>query len=492
METVVYIIFTLLMFIVFMYSLSQLNLLINYLKGRQQGKKYQELDLSDPEGVPMVTVQLPLYNEKPVAERLLKNMARLDYPKQRLEIQVLDDSTDDSVALVRKTVELVRAAGVDIRLLRRKKRTDFKAGALREGLEVAKGEFIAIFDSDFLPQADWLKRTLPYLMEKDVGAVQTRWGHLNRAYSLLTQLQAFLLDFHFVLEQSGRNFGNHFINFNGTAGIWRKTCILDAGNWQGDTLTEDLDLSYRAQMKGWKFVYLEAVESPAELPVTIAAAKSQQFRWNKGAAENFRKNFHKLLRTKHIPVVTKFQSFFHLFNSSLFPVVLLLGIFSVPLLFLQAPESWVIWMLFGLSSSIFIFFCSYWISFSKIHGSSFRNLGKFFFLFFAFFAIALGLSLHNSVAVAQGYLKKKTEFIRTPKFNIRGKKRFAGDAGTGFTWQLFVEILLFIYFLFGLICGLIFGNYSLLHFHLMLSFGFGYVIYHSLDLFKPKSKKSGT
>ena len=222
-------------------------------------------------------------------DRLLDNIALMDYPKDKLEIQVLDDSTDETVATTKIHVDKLKAQGLDITQITRTNRQGFKAGALKEGLEIAKGEYIAIFDADFLPEPNWLKKTIPYFKDSEIGVVQTRWGHINRDYSTLTKIQAFALDAHFTLEQVGRSSKGHFINFNGTAGVWRKDCILDAGNWEGDTLTEDLDLSYRAQLKNWKFKYLEDVETPAELPVVISAARSQQFRWNKGGAENFQK-----------------------------------------------------------------------------------------------------------------------------------------------------------------------------------------------------------
>ena len=215
-------------------------------------------------------------------ERLLDNIVKLEYPSHKLEIQVLDDSTDESIETTSEQIKRLQDKGFNIHHIRRENRTGFKAGALKEGLTVAKGEYIAIFDADFLPKSDWLKRTIPYFKNDKIGVVQTRWGHINRDYSVLTRVQAFALDAHFTLEQVGRNTKGHFINFNGTAGVWRKECIIDAGNWEGDTLTEDLDLSYRAQLKNWEFKYLEHVETPAELPVVISAARSQQFRWNKG------------------------------------------------------------------------------------------------------------------------------------------------------------------------------------------------------------------
>lgn len=485
MEKAVLIIFIFLLFLVFVYSLSELNLLFNYFKKRKTKDISEKFDFSNPEEIPFVTIQLPLYNEKAVVERLLKNIAQIDYPHEKLEIQVLDDSTDDSVELTSGLVSQLQKEGLDVKYIHRTNRKGFKAGALKEGLKSAKGEFIAIFDSDFLPGKSWLLETIPYFKNDNIGVVQTRWGHLNRNFSMLTKVQAFALDFHFILEQNGRNHGQHFINFNGTAGVWRKKCILDAGNWQGDTLTEDLDLSYRAQLKNWKFKYLEYIETPAELPVTIPAARSQQFRWNKGAAENFQKNFSKLFRDKNVTFGTKFHAFFHLLNSSLFLLVLLLAITSVPVLFILDSGDYFtytqIMAFFGIST--LIFFVCYWVSFSRIHGSGFSSFQNYFGMFFAFFSVAMGFSVHNSIAALEGHFGKKTEFIRTPKFNIpeKAKKRFTNQAPVRITFQLLLEMALLLYFLFAVISAFILNNFSMILFHLMLVFGFGYVVMESFN-----------
>ena len=288
-----------------MYALAQLNLLYNYLSSKKKREDCEKFDFSNSNEIPYVTIQLPVFNEMYVMERLLDNIALLEYPNDKLEIQVLDDSTDETVQTTKAHIDRLAATGLDIKHITRTDRSGFKAGALKEGLEIAKGEFIAIFDADFLPQPNWLKRTIPYFKNEKIGVVQTRWGHINRNYSILTKIQAFALDAHFTLEQVGRNSKGHFINFNGTAGIWRKACILDAGNWEGDTLTEDLDLSYRAQLKNWEFKYLEDVETPAELPIVISAARSQQFRWNKGGAENFRKMLKRVIGSENISTKTK-------------------------------------------------------------------------------------------------------------------------------------------------------------------------------------------
>ena len=484
MGTAILIIFGLLMFVVFLYSLSLLHLLFNFHKSQKQNDTSQKWDFLDPSQIPFVSIQLPLYNEKPVVERLLRNIALIDYPAEKLEVQVLDDSTDDSVRLTAKIIADLQAKDFPIVHITRKNRDGFKAGALKAGLTSAKGEFIAIFDSDFLPSPDWLKKTIPYFKNEKLGVVQTRWSHLNAKYSLLTKLQAFLLDYHFVLEQTGRNFGKHFINFNGTAGAWRKSCIRDAGNWQGDTLTEDLDLSYRAQLKDWEFKYLKDVATPAELPITIAAARSQQFRWNKGAAENFQKNFKKIILNKNLTFGTRVHSFFHLLNSSFFFVVLLMGIISIPVLFMiNDPAYGDIFTgmtIFILSPLIFL--VTYYTAYRELHKDNPFSFFKFIGLFITFFSIAMGLSLHNSVAILEGHFGKKSEFIRTPKFNLGSKSGAALKSPVKITFQLILEILLVLLFAFGIFSAFRIESYSLLPFHLMMFFGFSYVVLSSLNI----------
>tara|TARA_B100000929_G_scaffold208501_1_gene166179 strand:- start:504 stop:1892 length:1389 start_codon:yes stop_codon:yes gene_type:complete len=460
-------------------------LLINYLKATKTTDEAEKFDFSTEE-LPLVTIQLPLYNEYYVVERLLNNIGKINYPKDKLEIQVLDDSTDHSIEKTVRIIEKLQMSGLDIQHIRRTNRTGFKAGALKEGLKIAKGEFVAVFDSDFVPGENWLMQTLPYFKNPRIGVVQTRWGHINRNYSLLTKIQAFALDFHFILEQTGRNFGRNFINFNGTAGIWRKECIYDAGNWSGDTLTEDLDLSYRAQMKNWEFKYLEDVETPAELPVVISAARSQQFRWNKGAAENFRKNYGKLLRDKSASFSTKFHGFFHLLNSSMFLIVLLLAVLSVPVLYIKHNNpvfSGYFNVMAGFAVSTLIFFVCYYVVYSKIHGNGIRNFFKFIGMFLTFFSIAMGFSVHNTLAVLEGHFGKKSEFIRTPKFNINSiKDSWKGNnyLNNRFSKNVIIEGLLFLYFGFAIWSAFKLNDYGLLVFHLMLFTGFGFVFFKSL------------
>jgi cellulose synthase/poly-beta-1,6-N-acetylglucosamine synthase-like glycosyltransferase len=489
-ETTVITIYTIALVLIFMYSLAQLNLLFNYLSSKKKKDDSPKFDLTNPEETPYITIQLPVYNEMYVMERLLDNIALIDYPKDKLEIQVLDDSTDETVESTRKHVESIQATGLDIKHITRTDRSGFKAGALKEGLKIAKGEFIAIFDSDFLPQTDWLKLTVPYFKDEKIGVVQTRWGHINRNYSILTKIQAFALDAHFTLEQTGRNSKGHFINFNGTAGLWRKTCIIDAGNWEGDTLTEDLDLSYRAQLKNWKFKYLEDVETPAELPIVISAARSQQFRWNKGGAENFKKMLGRVLRSENISAKTKLHGLLHLLNSTMFLNVLIVGVLSVPMLYIKneyahlKPYFYV--MSFFVLSSVIFFIC-YWFMYKNIYGGGIKNFIKYIGMFFVFFSIAMGFSLHNSIAVLEGHLGKKSEFVRTPKFNIsKYKDNWKTNKYIKKTISIHVifEGILMLYFAFGMYSAFIVGNqggdFGLFPFHLMLFLGFGYVFIKSI------------
>lgn len=472
---------------IFFYSLAQLNLLFNYLKFKKKTVEGPVWNLKDPAQTPYVTIQLPLYNEAYVVERLLDNIAQIQYPKEKLEIQVLDDSTDESVQDNAQQIAKLQASGLDIVHIRRSNREGYKAGALKEGLVVAKGEFIAIFDADFLPQKDWLLKTVPHFAQPEIGVVQTRWGHLNRDYSVLTKIQAFALDAHFTLEQVGRNSKGHFINFNGTAGIWRKQCIIDAGNWEGDTLTEDLDLSYRAQLKGWKFKYLEEVETPAELPMVISAARSQQFRWNKGGAENFRKSARKVLGAKNLPFKTKFHGFMHLLNSSMFLFVFTVALLSIPMMFIKSSYPELAWVFevtsFFIVSTLILFFC-YWFTYKNIQGGGFEKFLEYIALFFTFFTVALGFSLHNSLAVLEGHMGKRSEFVRTPKFNITQLKdswKSNRYLNKKISPNVLIEGALMGYFLYGMYVAVPLNDFGLFPFHFMLFLGFGFVFFKSIS-----------
>ena len=489
-EYIIIVIYAISLILIFMYALAQLNLLFNYLKAQKKEDNAPKFDFSKSAEIPFVTIQLPVFNELYVMERLLTNIAKIKYPNDKLEIQVLDDSTDESVISTAKQIAELQKNGLDIVHIRRENRQGFKAGALKEGLAIAKGEFIVIFDADFLPQEDWLEQTIPYFKNPEIGVVQTRWGHINRNYSTLTKIQAFALDAHFSLEQVGRNSKGHFINFNGTAGAWRKECILDAGNWEGDTLTEDIDLSYRAQLKNWKFKYLEHVETPAELPVVISAARTQQFRWNKGGAENFQKMGKRIITNKNVSAKTKIHGLLHLLNSSMFTCIFLVAVLSIPMLYIKneyahlKPFFYV--MSFFVLSSIIFFIC-YWFMYKKTNGGGFKNFIKYIGAFFTFFTIVMGFSLHNTIAVLEGHFGKKSEFVRTPKFNIKSLKdgwKNNKYVRTKVSLNVIIEGLLALYFIFGMYSAFVVGNqggdFGLFPFHLMLTIGFGYVFFKSL------------
>lgn len=490
LEYLIITIYTICLVLIFLYSLAQLNLLYNYLKYRNKEDLSPKFDFSNPDEIPFVTIQLPVFNELYVMKRLIKNIAKINYPKDKLEIQVLDDSTDESVITTAKHIKKIQELGIDIQHIQRTNRTGFKAGALKEGLKTAKGEFIAIFDADFLPKADWLYQTVPYFKDPALGVVQTKWSHINRNYSTLTKIQAFALDAHFTLEQVGRNSKGHFINFNGTAGVWRKECIYDAGNWEGDTLTEDLDLSYRAQFKKWKFKYLEKVETPAELPVVISAARSQQFRWNKGGAENFQKMIRRIVTNKNSSFKTKIHSVLHLLNSTMFTCIFLVSVLSVPMLYIKNEyahlKPYFYAMSFFVVSSL-IFFVCYWYMYKNIYGSGFKNFIIYIGAFLTFFSIAMGFSLHNTIAVLEGHFGKKSEFVRTPKFNIKTIKD--GWKNNKYikkrpSVHVILEGMLAIYFIFGMYSAFIVGDqggdFGLFPFHFMLFVGYSYVFFKSI------------
>ncbi len=470
---------------IFLYSASQFLLMLSFVRS----KKTPELKLpyyTNDQALPKVTIQLPLYNEAYVTERLLQCITAIDYPQDKLQIQVLDDSTDESLKVNEGLVKALADKGYNIIFLHRTNREGYKAGALKEGLESATGEFIAIFDADFLPEKNWLREAIRGFVSDEIGLVQTRWGHLNSHYSVLTRMQAFALDIHFTLEQSGRNANGHFINFNGTAGIWRKTCILDAGNWSGDTLTEDLDLSYRAQIKGWKFNYLQDVVAPAELPMAMSAAKSQQFRWNKGGAENLVKSLWKIYKNKTIPFSTKWHATFHLGNSSIFLFILLVSILSIPMIYIKQQHP--LWKgLFTINaiftiSTILLFIC-HWVVYKGLHGGGFKRFIQFIGNFVLFFTLALGFSYHNTKAVAEAYRGKRSAFIRTPKFNMLSNAdnwKANKYLSTKMSLSIIIELLLLLYFVFGVVSSIYLKDFTMLPFHIMLTAGFAYIVVSSL------------
>lgn len=477
MNLTIVIVFTLCMAFIFVYSLVQLSLVINYIKSKKQSKHIPTI----PTIWPSVTVQLPVYNELYVIEELIDAVCLFDYPKEKIEIQILDDSTDKTVELISKKVKHYKALGFDIKHVQREVRIGYKAGALKYGTAICKGEFIAIFDSDFKPAPQFLKDTIPHFDRPNIGVVQSKWGYTNPNFSLLTQLQAFGLNAHFSIEQVGRNVSNHFINFNGTAGVWRKTCIADAGGWESDTLTEDLDLSYRAQLKQWHFIYLEDVVSPSELPIEINSLKAQQYRWTKGAAECFSKNFKRVLTSKKTPFSTKVHALFHLMNSTVFLMIFTMAVLSLPVVLAKNAlgEHYIIQFSSFFMVSWLILGLFYFTSFKQ---NSSQSILLFFRNFFCFLAVSMGLSLHNSVAVVEGYIGRKTPFVRTPKFNsIEGDDNWKANiyATKKLSPITYLEGLMILYFMYALKVAIVYSDYAMIPFILFLIFGYGFVFLSS-------------
>lgn len=480
-KAVLLIVYILLLLFIFLYSLSQFHLLITYLKSRKKESKYP----FNSKFKPSVTIQLPVYNEKYVVERLLHACIQINYPKHLLQIQVLDDSTDETTEIIAQWVEHHKMLGFNINHIQRQNRVGFKAGALAEATDCAEGDFIAIFDADFVPHPEFINETIGYFSHPKVGMVQTPWHHLNAGYSMLTQLQAFALNAHFSVEQLGRNHGNHFINFNGTGGIWRKETIIDAGGWSSDTLTEDLDLSYRAQLKNWQFVYHNNIGSPAELPANIKALKTQQFRWTKGAAECARKNWLKVIQSSQ-KFSTKFHATFHLFNSFIFVCVALTAILSIPVMLVKPTLPELKWLFY--LGSLFIFSLAvlgvYYFQSAKANKQHYPNYYQKFLLYFPLFlSFSMGLSLHNTIAVAEGYAGKKSAFLRTPKFNIVQKNgSWIGKSylSKSFHPLFILEGILSVYFLWGVVLAFQLNDFGLFPLHLMLFFGFGAIFVYSV------------
>lgn len=479
--------YTIALLYITIYCLMQLHLLIKYIVIKDINTVTENAIIND---YPLVTIQLPIYNEKYVVERLIDNIVRLDYPKEKMEIQVLDDSTDDTVKIVDKMVYQYTNLGYKIEAIRRKDRKGFKAGALKYGMQYANGAYIAIFDADFLPNADFLKKTLPAFQDPKTGVVQTRWAHINQKDSLLTEMQALQLNVHFTVEQYGRYKAGYFLQFNGTAGVWRRKCIEDAGGWEADTLTEDLDLSYRAQLKGWKIRYMEDVTAPAELPSEINGLKSQQFRWMKGGAETARKLLPKVWYSD-ISMSQKIQATVHLLSSSIFIFVFLLGVFSFPMLFFINPlgietEKFTIFMI-SLFAVIIVYFVAN-VSTAWPKENKLKMFLKFVFLFPIFLSLSMGLAFHNSLAVIQGLTGRQSPFVRTPKYGqVNSKKsKFGAEYFSNKINIVSIgEGLLSLYFLFAVIYGWKNDMHEFILFHIMLAVG-----YVTLFIYAVRSKFS--
>ncbi len=424
---------------------------------------------------PKVTIQLPIYNERYVIERLVEAISRFDYPRERMEVQVLDDSTDETCEIASACVERYQALGLPIQYHHRSNREGFKAGALAEGLKTATGEFIAIFDADFLPGADFLRRTLPYLQDPQVGMVQTRWSYLNRDYSALTEVETILLDGHFVIEHGARSRGGAFFNFNGTAGIWRRAAIEDAGGWEHDTLTEDTDLSYRAQLRGWRFLYVPEIECPSELPVEMNAFKAQQARWAKGLMQTAKKILPRVFRSKQ-PAHVKAEAFFHLTANISYPLMVLLSTMLLPAMIVRFYQGWFQMLVIDLP-----LFLASTCSISSFYLAAQRELypktwtRTFLYLPFVM-AVGIGLSVRNAKAVLEAVFGIRSEFARTPKYRIEGqrdtwlKKSYRNPAG----WMPFAEVALGLYFAATVVYAFQNENYATVPFLLLFVWGYLY------------------
>ena len=424
---------------------------------------------------PKVTIQLPIYNERYVIERLVDAVARFDYPLELLDIQVLDDSTDETRDVARGCVERYQALGLPIRYLHRADRTGYKAGALAEGLKSATGEFVAIFDADFLPASDFLRRTLPYFTDPKIGMVQGRWTYLNRHYSALTEVETILLDGHFVMEHGARSRSGSFFNFNGTAGVWRRCTIDQAGGWQHDTLTEDTDLSYRAQLIGWKFLYLPDVECASELPVEMNAFKAQQARWAKGLMQTAIKILPRMMRSDE-PSNIKWEAVFHLTANISYPFMVVLSTLLLPAMIVRFYQGWFQMLFIDLP-----LFIASSCSISGFYLTSQRVLypktWKRSILYMPFvMAVGIGLSVRNAKAVLEALLGVKSEFVRTPKFKIEGqagtwkKKLYRNRSG----WMPYLEIALGLYFAMTVVYSIQNENYATAPFLFLFVWGFLY------------------
>lgn len=432
---------------------------------------------------PRVTIQLPTFNEKFVVERLIDACANIEYPRDRLQIQVLDDSTDETVDLARARVAYWQEKGIDIVYIHREDRTGFKAGALEAGLASATGEFVAIFDADFVPPPTILRETMDYFTDEEVGMVQTRWDHLNRSHDTLTQVQAILLDAHFLIEHGGRCFTGRFFNFNGTAGIWRKQCIVDAGGWQHDTLTEDLDLSYRAQLAGWRFMFLPEVTCPAELPGRVSAFKSQQHRWAKGSIQVMRKILPQIWKSP-VPLRVKMEATFHLTGNICYLLMLFNSIFFVvPSMVVRQDLDWRLVLLidgplFVMLSASFIYF---YMTAQKAVFQTMSGRGRYIP---ALMALGLGLAVNNTRAVIEALVGQESPFVRTPKEGDKPLKTQAYRLPANI-WT-FLELGLGLFYTGAIIWAITSGTWASIPFLVLFQNGFLFMAFHSIMENRPK------
>ncbi len=440
--------------------------------------------------LPRVTVQLPVYNEMYVASRLIKAVCAIDYPVELLHIQVLDDSTDSTTEIAEASVREFRSHGLNIELIHRNNREGFKAGALAEGLRHTDSELIAIFDADFIPPSDFLRQTVDFFTDPNVGGVQVRWGHLNRDYSTLTKAQSVLLDGQFIIEQSSRYYGGMFFNFNGTAGVLRRRCIESAGGWQHDTLTEDLDLSYRAQLKGWRFIYLKDVVADAELPVDMNAFKAQQHRWTKGAIQTAKKILPHILKNPLLSYKVKIEAAFHLLGGLSYPLLLMVLLLMTPVAYFWRSLGWekvILLNLIAISAGTLSLLRFYSIALKEVYGQGWKRRAHHIPV-----AIALGtgIAVNNTKAVLEALLGKSSEFTRTPKFAVTNKgegwahKNYTSPKG----FTAVIELALGLFFTALTLYALSAGHIIWVPLAFYIQLGF---LYTSISSLLPRHKKTG-
>jgi cellulose synthase/poly-beta-1,6-N-acetylglucosamine synthase-like glycosyltransferase len=460
------------MVILAFYGIHRYQLVYRYYTNRKNAVREPASHFAE---LPTITLQLPIFNEQFVVDRLIRACCNLDYPAEKLEIQVLDDSTDGTVEVARTAVELYQSLGHRIVYIHRVNRHGFKAGALDEGLRVATGELVAIFDADFVPSKEWLMQVVHHFANPKIGMVQTRWTHLNRDYSFLTQVEAILLDGHFVLEHGGRSRTHAFFNFNGTAGMWRRDAIDGSGGWQHDTLTEDTDLSYRAQMKGWKFLYLQDVECPAELPIEMTAFKTQQARWAKGLIQTSKKILPMMFRSNE-PFHVKLEAFYHLTANISYPLMIVLSTLLMPAMIIRFYQGWFQMLLIDVP-----LFMASTFSISSFYLVSQRELfpGKWYrtFLYLPFLmALGIGLTVTNTKAVMEALFGIKTAFKRTPKYRIekRGQVPQASKYRKRLGIVPWIELLIGSYFALTIWYAIVNENYFTVPFLLLFVLGYWY------------------
>ena len=469
------------MIILAFYGLHRYQLVWLYYKNRKNTAHSAHPTARFPDDrLPFVTIQLPIYNEQFVIGRLIEACCRLDYPRDRFEIQLLDDSTDETVDVARAIAERYAAgykglAPQPIYYLHRENRYGYKAGALDAGLKTARGEFVAIFDADFVPPREWIMKVIHHFAEPEIGMVQTRWTHLNRNYSFMTQVEAILLDGHFVLEHGGRSRAGVFFNFNGTAGMWRTKVIADAGGWQHDTLTEDTDLSYRAQLRGWKFKYLQDVECPAELPIEMTAFKTQQARWAKGLIQTGKKILPRILKSD-MPWHTKLEAWYHLSANISYPLMIVLSCLLMPAMIIRSYQGWMQMMLID-----FPLFMASTMSVSSFYLVSQKELypdrwHRTILYLPVLMALGVGLTITNTIAVMEALFGIKSAFARTPKYSVRkkGQKSQAQKYRKRLGIVPWIELLIGTYFAFTVWYAITSENYFTVPFLLLFVFGYWY------------------